>query len=88
MSTIIVTLGVVIVIVAGSQILLRRYRRNSPSAQAGFNPHNVTPWGAFLRQQRADAGKKDNWFTRPLIRGRDGKIEVLPKSEDSLDRSS
>jgi hypothetical protein len=73
-----------IFVVVTGLALLRRYRTSSPSAKAGFTPHNVSPWMRLWRQRRADQGKGDNWFTRPLVRLDGGRVDLLPPREAPL----
>jgi hypothetical protein len=62
-------------------LVLSRYRAGSPSAKAGFSPHNLSPWMRLWRQHRADQGKQDNWLTRPLLRFHGAHVEVWPPKE-------
>ena len=64
---------------------LSRYKSRSSAYQQGFRPKNVTPWGQFLRLWQADHGKGDNWFTRPIIKSENGRMEWFPKPHEPGD---
>jgi hypothetical protein len=93
MTTVKDVLGIILIVflVSGWPVWIL-YRRRSRSAQVGFKPGDISavgPWMRVWRLHRADHGKSDNWLTRPIIGGRNGRIEFFPepgKPDKKLDK--
>jgi hypothetical protein len=76
---------VLAVVVGLAGLVVGRYKKVSPSAQHGFQPRNVTPWGQFYRLWRSDRGKADNWISRTILARENGRFKLFPKGHKPQD---
>jgi hypothetical protein len=55
--------------------------RPNPELSDPANPKNFYGFVGAWRRRRAAKGRGDNWLTRPLIRYRGGKLDILPPTK-------